>query len=216
MKKMIIYDLDGTLVDTREDIVRSINYLREVMEMPPLPSREIEAFVGYGLHHLLASCLKTHDSTVIQKAAPIYRNYYAKHMLDSSRLYQDAYEMLEGLKSRIQIVFTNKPNPFTKDLLNSLNVLNYFQWVIAGDSEFPKKPAPDAVYQMMEKFNVSSEEILFVGDSPIDIQTARAAKVNVWVLAHGFSTRSELAEAKPDAIYDSFQRLYADFCQKGW
>lgn len=216
MKKMIIYDLDGTLVDTREDISRSINYLRGAMNLPPLPPKQIEKKVGRGLYHLLASCLETHDQKVIEKAAPLYREYYAKHMLDSSRLYKDAHEMLEGLKTRLQVVFTNKPNPFTENLLSALNVLDYFQVVISGDGEFPKKPAPDAILKLMERFHISAEEMLFVGDSPVDIQTARAAKVDIWVLDHGFSTRSELVEAAPDAIYDSFQRLYTDFCQKGW
>lgn len=207
MKQLIIYDLDGTLVDTREDIARSANHMLSQMELPAIPKEEVARYVGRGLFQLIQSCLKTEDPKKIEKGAKIYRSFYAEHMLDYSALYPGAREILEYFKGRKQGVLTNKPNPFSENLLKALGVGSYFDMIVAGDSEYPKKPSPAAVHAMMHRWQVSPAQTLFVGDSLVDIETARNAGVEIAVVSHGFSSRKELQSASPEILVSGFPEL---------
>jgi len=122
MKSLIIYDLDGTLVDTREDIARAANHMLEQMGRRRMATEEVCRQVGRGLFALIQGCLETEDPEALSKGAKIYRDYYARHMLDSSRLYPGALEILDYFKDRKQAVITNKPNPFSYELLKALFV----------------------------------------------------------------------------------------------
>ena len=207
MKQLIIYDLDGTLVDTREDIARSANHMLAEMGLSAISKEEVARYVGRGLFQLVQSCLKTDDPKKIEKGAKIYRAYYAEHMLDHSELYSGAREILEHFKGRKQGVLTNKPNPFSEDLLKALGVGNYFEMIVAGDSEYPKKPSPAAVHAMMHRWKISAQDTLFIGDSLVDIETARNAGVEIAVVSHGFSSRKELQSASPEILVSGFQEL---------
>lgn len=216
MKRLIIYDLDGTLVDTRKDIAAAANHMRGEMGKPPLRPREIEKFVGKGLHHLVKNCLGTEKTKEIEKGAKIYRAYYAEHMLDHSRLYPGVREVLEHFRSRKQAVITNKPNPFSRDLLSALGVGGYFEAIIAGDSEFPKKPHPAAVISVMKNLDIGPAGTLFVGDSGVDMQTGRNAGVTTVAVAHGFEGEDELKLSHPDAVVGDFKELLRLVKEKQW
>ena len=216
MKRLIIYDLDGTLVDTREDIALSANHMLKEMSHPLLPHSTIARSVGRGLHHLIASCLGTSEIKQIEKGAKIYRQYYAEHMLDHTVLYPGAKEILDYFKGRLQAVITNKPNPFTYEILKALGVSDYFVEIVAGDSDYPKKPDPSAVFSIMKKEKVAAGETLFVGDSLVDIQTARNAGVATVVITHGFEDEDALKSAQPDAIFNGFKELLEWIKRKNW
>lgn len=207
MLKLIFYDLDGTLVDTREDIARSANAMLAQMELPRLEHSEIAGYVGRGVHHLISGCLKSSDPKKVEKAIKLYRKHYSEHMLDHSRLYPGVLEMLKHFKHLPQIVFTNKPNPFSADMLKALGVAEYFQEILAGDCEYPKKPDPSAVLAMMKRFSASPDETLFVGDSLVDMETAGNSGVRAAAVTHGFSTREELQSAAPEKIAGDFFEL---------
>lgn len=208
--------MDGTLVDTREDIARAANHMLEVMGAGKLPPEEIWRYVGAGLHHLIGSCLKTGDEKKIEKGSKIYRRHYGEHMMDHSRLYPGASEILEYFKSRRQMVITNKPNPFSKDLLHALGVGGYFFEIVAGDSAYPQKPSPDAILRTLQRESIALSETLMVGDSLIDIETARGAGIEIVILSHGFSSRNELESVSPDAIVRDFPELLKLAKKKGW
>ena len=216
MKQLILYDLDGTLVDTREDIAQAANHMLRQMGSPELPHDVIAGYVGRGVHHLIGHCLKSEDPKRIEKGIKIYRAYYGEHMLDHSRLFPGVLEMLQYFKAQHQVVLTNKPNPFSYDLLRALGVAAYFAAVIAGDSVYPKKPDPAAVRAMMERFGVAAEAAVFIGDSLIDIETARNAGIGIAVIAHGFGSREELQSASPDLLAADFVELLEKIKEKGW
>ena len=215
-KRLIIYDLDGTLVDTREDITSSVQHMLKEMGAAPMAPQEIQRYVGRGLHHLVASALKSRKRQDIQRGAEIYRDYYAQHMMDHSRLYEGALDLLKFFEDRKQAVITNKPNPFTEDLLGLLGVSQYFTAIVAGDSEFPKKPDPSALRAILKREKIKAAEALFIGDSVIDIETARNAGVEIAVVLHGFSGEDELKSASPDLIARDFGELQAALPSKGW
>jgi len=207
MKKLIAYDLDGTLANTREDIVRGVRYVLEKMSAPILEGDEIIGYVGSGLHELMARSLKTADEKVIEKGAKHYRSHYAQHMMDHTLLYPDALKVLDYFRGKVQAVITNKPNPFTVQMLKSLGVSGFFGYVVASNDGFPKKPDPASFLHILEKEGFSPADALFIGDSAVDIQTGRAAGVETVVLAHGFTTANELQSLSPDYMAAGFEEL---------
>ena len=204
---MIVYDLDGTLVDTREDIAASANHLRARVGMPPLPQREICGCVGLGLKRLIENVLETQDPVKVEEGTKIYRAHYTQHMLDNTVLYPRARDVLEHFKSRKQAVITNKPNPYSRQILEALGVAPFFVEIVAGDSGMPKKPDPASLLAILKKEEVSPDEAVFVGDSAIDVETGAKAGVMTVAVAHGFSSREELEEARPDALVADFKEL---------
>jgi phosphoglycolate phosphatase len=216
MKKFLFYDLDGTLVDTRVDIARSANHMMKEMGGPPIPAEEVRGYVGRGLYQLVASCLKTQDMKRIEQGAKIYRAFYAEHMMDHSVLYPGAREILEYFSDRKQAVITNKPNPFSRQMLEALGVAHFFTDIVAGDSEYPKKPNPSAVKALLEREKVKPQEAGFIGDSVIDIETARGAGIHAAVVLHGFAGEDELKSANPDLMAPDFPVLLGLLKSQGW
>ena len=216
MKKLILYDLDGTLVDTRQDIINGVRYALEVLKGPDLTDDEIKDCVGTGLHALIKQVFRTEDEKLAERGSKLYREHYKKHMLDHTHLYAGAREFLEYFKDRKQAVITNKPNPFSTEILEALGVAHFFIAILAGDNGLPFKPDPAAIHHLMEETSVTEEEVLFVGDSPVDIQAARNAGVEVVTLSHGFASEATLREAKPDHIVHDFAGLLRLAQEKGW
>jgi phosphoglycolate phosphatase len=216
VKKLILYDLDGTLADTRRDIINGVRYALKTLKGPDLTDDEIKACVGTGLHALIKDVFRTQDEALADKGAKLYREHYKKHMLDHTRLYPGAREFLEYFKDRKQAVITNKPNPFSSQILKALGVADYFIAILAGDNGLPFKPDPAAIRHLMEEVGAAEEGVLFVGDSSVDIQAARNAGVEIATLSHGFASESVLREANPDSIAHDFKELLMLAREKGW
>ncbi|MFH0986151.1 MAG: HAD-IA family hydrolase [Candidatus Omnitrophota bacterium] len=216
MKKLILYDLDGTLVDTRQDIINGVRYALETLKGPQLTDEEIKDCVGTGLHALIKQVFRTEDEALAERGSKLYREHYKKHMLDHTKLYPGAREFLEHFKAREQAVITNKPNPFSTQILEALGVAHFFLAILAGDNGLPFKPDPAAIHHLIEATHAREEEVLFVGDSPIDIQAARNAGIEVVTLSHGFASEAALREAKPDHIVHDFAQLLNLAQEKEW
>jgi len=216
MKRLIVYDLDGTLVDTLEDIAQAANHMLRELGAVPLPASEIRPFVGRGLQELVKGCLRTDDPAQAERGSKIYRAYYTQHLVEHSRLYPGAREVLDHFRPRAQAVISNKPNPYSSDILRALGVAGYFIRVVGGDSEYPRKPDPSSIRAIMEQAGVSPRETLFIGDSPIDVETGRSAGIVTIAVTHGFSDEEELRAAAPDVLVPSFPELLALAKQQGW
>ncbi len=216
MKKLVIYDLDGTLVDTRQDIINSVRYALKELNGPSITDDEIKDAVGTGLHSLIRHVFQTDDEKLADRGAQLYRKHYTSHMLDHSHLYPGARELLEFFKPRTQAVITNKPNPFSKQILAALGVGGYFIDVLAGDNGLPFKPDPASLFYLMGETRVRPEETLFIGDSLVDIQTARNAGVEIICLSHGFTPEKTLAQANPDHLVHHYDEILKLARQKKW
>lgn len=207
MKKLILYDLDGTLVDTRQDIINGVRHALNELNGPQLTDDEIKTCVGTGLHALIKKVFRTEDEVLADKGSRLYREHYKEHMLDHTRLYPGAKEFLAYFGARRQAVITNKPNPYSRQILEALGVADYFIAILAGDNGLPFKPDPAAIHHLMEETGASEEETLFVGDSQIDIEAARNAGIEIVTLTHGFTPENILREAKPDHMIHDFAEL---------
>ncbi len=207
MKRLFIYDLDGTLVDTLEGLLCATNDTLRVLQAPPVSAEEVRRAVGRGVHELVKECLKTQDPKALEHAVNVFRSYYARHAVETSRLFPGAKELLDHFVQRRQAVLTNKPNPFATDILKVLGMADYFFQIVAGDSGFPKKPDPASARELMRQSGAAAAETVFIGDSPIDIDTARRAGIMSVSVLHGFTDEPELTAAKPDLLVKDFPEL---------
>ena len=216
LKRLIIYDLDGTLVDTKQDIAEAANYMLGQMGRPTLPTDTICRYVGRGLHELMKGCMGSDDPRDVERGTALFRAFYATHLLDHSRLYPHAIDLLQHFQSRAQAVITNKPDPYTHHILQGLGIADYFFSIIAGDAGYPKKPDPTSVQVLIGQATANPLATVLVGDSPIDIQAGRNAGVLTVGVAQGFAEDDELTAARPDVLVRNFQELLALARGQAW
>ncbi len=215
-RQLIIYDLDGTLVDTREDITRAVNETLRQLQHPPLPQEAIIRHVGLGVRHLLRECVAIDDPVVIERAAKIYRAYYAEHLADHSRLCPSAAEALDGFANRRQAVLTNKPQDHSERLLDLLGISARFIAILGGEAGYPSKPDPAGLRALLQRESLEPDAALLIGDSPVDIETGRRAGVFTAVVRNGFTPVEELRAAAPDALVDDLRGVVTYVRAQGW
>ena len=216
MKQLIVYDLDGTLVDTLEDITEAANHMLRQMGAPAMSAREVRGYVGQGVHELVRNCLKTEDPARVEEGVRLYRAYYGAHLTDHTRVYPGAKDLLDYFRNRRQAILTNKSHAPSLDLLAALDIAGYFSMVIAGDTDYPKKPDPTSILALMRSAGVAAEAAVFIGDSPIDVETGRRAGVLSVSILHGFSDEDELRAAGAHVLVRDFAELLRLARERGW
>ncbi len=216
IKRLIIYDLDGTLVDTGEDIANAANFMLQQMSEAPRSLDEVKALVGRGLHDLVYRCLDTTDPQRIERGLELFHDYYRAHLLDHSALYPGAADVLQHFRSRIQAIVTNKPHSFARQLVEGLGIAAQFAEIIGGGSPYPKKPDPAAIQALMGRWQLQPRDVLLIGDSLIDFETGRNAGVTTALLTHGYEEQAALQCAHPDALAGNFRELLDLALQQGW
>ena len=216
MKRLIVYDLDGTLVDTLADIAQAASHMLSRLQAPALTPSEIRRFIGDGVHELVARCLRTDEPDRINEGVRIYRTYYQSHLLDESRLYPGAEAILAHFAGRIQAVITNKPGCYSRKILEGLGVAHHFVEIIGGDMGYPRKPDPSSLKNLMSRHGVVADETLLIGDSAGDVDTAQRAGVDTVAITRGFSDEEDIRPACPTAIVSSFRELLTLAERHGW
>jgi phosphoglycolate phosphatase len=217
MIRLIIYDLDGTLIDSRHDIASAVNWTLKELELGGLPIERIAAFVGNGVQNLMRKALEEaapassgtppRNDKLLERSIKLFRRRYGEHLLDRTRLYPSVRKVLEFFKDRKQAVITNKPEAFSLRILQGLGIGGYFLKVIGGDQGFPKKPSPEPVFEMLRSAGVSAGEAVLVGDSATDIETGRNAGMKTLAVTYGFGRAAEIESSRPDAILKDLEEL---------
>jgi phosphoglycolate phosphatase len=207
----LIFDLDGTLVDTLCDIATAINLTRARFALAPLPERDITRHVGNGSEYLVRQTVPVPDAT-FEAAHRCYGTFYAEHMLDRSRLHEGAEEILRRFEGRALAVITNKPLSQTEQLLKGLGVRGYFGTVLGGDSLEKKKPDPLPIRFFMERHGLTPGRVVIVGDGLNDVRGGKAAGIMTVAATFGVSSREELAGEGADHIIDHFSELLEIVC----
>lgn len=198
--KLLIFDLDGTLIDSHEDIVSTVNTTLSFFGVDGLTPLEIRNSIGIGIFNLVLKKLVAKGIYQTDLAAKIYSDNYRKCMLEKTSVYHGVIEVLEELKAYPKIVLTNKSNEFVRPILRQLNLENYFVNIYGKESFFKNKPDPYPVLKIAEEFGVHSEEILIIGDSDIDIQAGKQA--NSWAIgvSYGYGDLERMRHEKADFI----------------
>ncbi|RJQ54816.1 MAG: HAD family hydrolase [Nitrospiraceae bacterium] len=211
MLKLLIFDLDGTLVDTAKDIADAINFAVEPFTHKTYSIEETKAMVGSGISKLLETLISSseifHDNekSAAQVVVDRFLKFYSEHLLDNTETYPHVRETLSRLGSYRKAVVSNKREIFSRQILEGLGVLQYFDVVLGSDSVPEKKPSPVPVLKLLERFGVSRNEAVITGDSNYDVEAGRAAGVTTIAVTYGFRSREVLKDA--DFIIDRFDEL---------
>jgi phosphoglycolate phosphatase len=199
MLKGVVYDLDGTLIDSRDDLADSVNAMLARLGLPQRDPKVIYGFIGEGAERLIRRSLGPAHEDRYTEAAPIWREEYAGRLLVKTRLHDGIAEALRR-PPEARGVLTNKPGDFARRILAGLGVADAFTAVVGGD-EAPRKPAPDGLLRICAALHASARDTLLVGDSALDLATGRAANVRVCGVSWGLGDRAALASA--DYLCDS-------------
>src|SRR5882757_6871567 len=206
--KLLIFDLDGTLIDSRRDLVNSVNAALRSLGRDELPSDEIAAMVGDGAPTLVRRALgDTVDEALLKRGLEFFLSYYREHKLDYTRLYDGIPEALETLRGangarRVMSVLTNKPVNPSRAIVDALGIAEKFASVYGGNSFETKKPDPLGINTILAETGVRPEEALMIGDSSIDIVTGHNAGLWTCGVTYGFAPHS-LPDAEPDVVVDT-------------
>lgn len=207
--ELLIFDLDGTLIDSQLDLVHSVNATRENMGMAPLPPETVATYVGNGAPVLVRRALgPTASGEDVSRGLEFFLNYYWNHLLDYTTLYPGVREALDAFHSQSvpMAVLTNKPIRFSEAIVDGLGLRQYFFRVYGGNSFEQKKPDPYGIHRLMQERNAPPHRTMMIGDSAIDIRTARNAGVKACGVTYGFQPETLEADP-PDILLDNLAAL---------
>ena len=205
----VLFDFDGTLADSYRAITASVNHVRAQHGLAALDVAAVNRFVGLGPDYLL---LNTVPAGELAANLTCYRAHHPSVMMQLTQLLPGAAELLSGLHrtgKRIGLC-SNKPRLFSQRLLEHLQVLPFFELVLGPEDVRRPKPAPDMLLAALKRLKLSAADVLYVGDMTVDIETARAAGVPVWVVPTGSSERGALADARPDRLLADLNEMVAE------
>jgi len=207
--RAFLFDLDGTLIDSKLDLVNSVNFMLQEMQREVLPLATIASYIGHGAPKLVADVLGPDTAEADRKRGlEVFLAHYSEHNLDATRAYPGVVEGLEALQDRPMAVLTNKPKKMSVEILEALGLLKYFRAVYGGDSFEKKKPDPAGALTILKDLGAQPQEAAMVGDSDVDIKTARSAGMLAIAVNYGFGQHDR--QAQPADLYvDSLQEIAA-------
>ena len=205
-KKGLVFDLDGTLINTLADIATAINLARADFALPSLADCEITSKVGNGMDYLVAQTLPVGDEQ-LTAARDRYAHHYWEHMLDQSKPHDGVRTVLDRFRERALGVVTNKPILQTEKLLKGLALRPYFNTVLGGDSLAEMKPHPLPLRHFMQEHGLAPEEVAIIGDGVNDVRAGKAAGILTIGVTFGVATREQMAAEEPNYIIDHMDDL---------
>lgn len=206
---LLVFDLDGTLIDSKMDLALAVNATRAHMGMGPLDLDRVSTYVGNGAPVLIRRALGAQASEAeIEEALEFFLEYYRDHKLDYTMLYPGVKDSLERIHAagKLLAVLTNKPVAMSRAIVDGLGVGPLFFRVYGGNSFEFKKPHPIGLETLMAEAAVTPAQTLMVGDSSVDMQTARGAGVRACGVTYGFAPET-LRDPAPDLLIDRFEDL---------
>jgi phosphoglycolate phosphatase len=212
---LLIFDLDGTLVDSRLDLANAVNAMRRHLGMTLLSNERVYSYVGNGASVLVRRALgEQANAAELEKALAFFLEYYGAHLLDYTTLYPGVRESLDRFREagKRMAVLTNKPTGMSREILEGLGVGDHFFRTFGGDSFEQKKPHPIGVETLMGEAGVDRASAIMVGDSSVDVATAHNAGIACCGVTYGFQPES-LADPAPDLLVDRMEQ-FADWLLK--
>jgi len=208
--ELLIFDLDGTLIESKWDIAASVNLTLVELGLPQRSLEEIFGFVGDGVKKLLRLSVGDNHRVSFDDALQVFRAHYLAHCLDRTKFYPGIEATLAHFTDKRKAVATNKSIEYTDVILKGLGG-QYFQYVVGGDNGFGLKPEPGMLLHIMERLNVPKEGTVLVGDSTNDINGGHNAGIRVCAVGYGMGNREKMAACQPDWFIERPEQLMEIF-----
>lgn len=204
--KLIIFDLDGTLIDAYTAIDKSFNYVMHRLGLKPRNISTVRRLVGWGDLNLLKPYVWPED---LKHALSLYRAHHKHSLLKYSRLYPYARSLLKQLKEKGYklAVASNRPSRFSRILLKHLKINGFFDYVLCADQSKRGKPHPEMLNKIVKRFGLKKSQALYVGDMAIDAQAGRSAKINTVIVTSGSSSKAEIKKEQPFRVIPAISLL---------
>lgn len=213
---LFIFDLDGTLIDSKRDIADSVHHTMKILGLPPISDETIYEFVGNGVTPLIQKSVSVGAGGTVaaafEKALTIFKAHYDRHLLDTTQPFPGILKVLNHFSQKTMAVVTNKSQGYSEKILKGLRMDRFFKGIFGGDTTFPKKPEPDVIHHILQTFSIAPKKSVIVGDSRIDLETGRNAGIVTCGVSWGFRPRKELEEIgcdylieRPEDLIDLFQ-----------
>lgn len=215
---LVMFDLDGTLVETGPEICDAVNDTLRQFGLPEVGQKQVNDWIGHGTLELLVQALaysqavtaaSIRASDTLARIAPEFDKHYQRRCGTRSHLYPQVWETLTALRAQgVKLaVVTNKEGRYTQIVLDAQQLMPLLDYVVSGDTLATKKPSPAGIESCLERFGVPRHRALFVGDSSIDVAAARNAGVAVWLLPYGYNMGQPIAACSPDRVVESCAAL---------
>lgn len=214
MYKLVVFDLDGTLANTLEDLANATNYGLEKAGLKTYPVEDYKQMVGSGIVNLVKRAMSPEtDKKIFDIVKGGFDYYYNAHSIDKTTPYEGTEKLLNNLEEKgiKTAVLSNKPDEFVAKILAKIFPNHKFAFAWGKKPEFDIKPSPDALYAMLKELNIKKEECIYVGDSNVDCYTAQNAGVKCCGVSWGFRGRKELEEAGADVVIDNADEFLEKF-----
>ena len=218
---LILFDLDGTLIETAPEIADAVNDTLTQFDLPLVTQQQVNDWIGHGTRELLIQALahvghespdSVRHSARFKTIEAAFGGHYQRRCGTRSHLYPQVRETLQALRAKgvKLVVMTNKEGRYTQTVLDAHQLAPLFDHVISGDTLPVKKPNPAGILDCLARFGVAEERALFVGDSSIDVATARNGGIAVWALPYGYNMGEPIEACKPDRVINDFSALLAN------
>jgi phosphoglycolate phosphatase len=203
---LLIFDLDGTLIESKWDIACAVNLTLGEMGLPLRSEEEIFSFVGDGVKRLLRLSVGEDNLDHYQEALKIFRGHYLAHCLDRTTFYPGINDVLAHFSGKRMAVATNKSLEYTTAILSGLGA-HHFAYVVGGDNGYGLKPEPGMLTHILEKLGVSPDRAVLIGDSTNDINGGHRAGIKVCAVGYGMGNRDRMFACKPDWFIENPHEL---------
>ena len=219
-KKVIIFDFDGTIIDSEPDLALALNYMLEQLDRDVYSQELISGWVGNGAETLVKRALsgsvaidESINQELFENALNIFLKFYAQNLCVKTYLYPNVKETLEELKEQgyILVIVTNKPTSFVAPILKGLEIDNFFEFYLGGDSLERRKPDPMPLLHVCKKLAITVDECVMIGDSKNDILSANGAKMQSVGVSYGYNYGEDIRSYQPTLVVDNFRDILPSF-----
>ncbi len=207
---LLIFDLDGTLIESKWDIAEAVNLTLADIGLPLRSQEEIFSFVGDGIKRLLRLAVGEENHARYEDALQIFRGHYLAHCLDRTKFYPGVEQVLTFFTDKYKAVATNKSLEYTTKILKGLGA-HHFAYVIGGDDGYGLKPEPGMLLKIMEALKVTKYRTVLIGDSTNDIKGGHNAGIRVCAVGYGMGNREKMAACQPDWFIEKPEELMEVF-----
>jgi phosphoglycolate phosphatase len=207
---LLIFDLDGTLIESKWDIAAAVNLTLAELKMAERSQDEIFGFVGDGIKRLLRLAVGEDNQERYEQALTVFRGHYLSHCLDHTKYYPGIETVLDHFAGKHKAVATNKSLEYTTKILQGLGA-HHFAYIVGGDDGYGLKPDPRMLINIMDKLNVAKDRAVLIGDSTNDINGGHNAGIKVCAVGYGMGNREKMAACKPDWFIEKPEELIGLF-----